>query len=74
MSKKVLRIIVQFIGVVGFFLAVLDIQAGWMIGFFCSGIMFLFLLERKKKAIDYGAGSLSLMYSFYIMLVSFYSV
>jgi hypothetical protein len=62
---------VQFIGIIGFFLAVLNFQAGWMIGFFCSGLLFLFLLEREKKALDYGAGSLSLLYSFYI-LVSFY--
>ncbi|MDR7071478.1 hypothetical protein [Fictibacillus barbaricus] len=73
MSKKVLRIMVQSIGIIGFFLAVLNYQTGWMIGFFCSGLLFLFLLDREKKAFDYGAGSLSLLYSFYIMLVTFYS-
>ncbi|WNB91128.1 hypothetical protein [Bacillus sp. NEB1478] len=74
MSKQILRILVQFVGIVGFFLAILDIQAGWVIGFFCSGVWFLFLLDREKKTLDYGFGSLSLMYSFYILLVSYYSV
>jgi hypothetical protein len=66
MNNKILYII-QTLGVIGFVLAIFNIEWGWFIGFLCTGIFFLFRKPDKRKVLNYGLGALAFLYSFYYM-------
>lgn len=60
-------IFIQILGVLGFILAIFNIEWGWFIGFLCTGIFFLFRKPNKQKKLNYGLGVIAFLYSFYYM-------
>ncbi|WP_456275066.1 hypothetical protein [Bacillus sp. AK031] len=66
MNNKNLTFI-QILGVIGFLLAIFGFQWGWFVGFLCTGIFFLFRKTNKQKLLNYTAGVVAVLYSFYYM-------